>query len=73
MISTVKNRPTWAEINLDNLAFNFHSVKKFVGEKIRYMAVVKADAYGHGAIKCSQRLEKEGIDWFGVALPTEGV
>ncbi len=73
MISTVKNRPTWAEINLDNLAFNFHSVKNFVGEKIRYMAVVKANAYGHGAIKCSQRLEKEGIDWFGVALPTEGV
>lgn len=73
MISEIKNRPTWAEINLDNLAFNFHSVKKFVGENIRYMAVVKADAYGHGAIKCSQRLEREGIDWFGVALPTEGV
>ncbi len=73
MISTVKNRPTWAEIDLDNLSFNFHSVKKFVGEKIRYMAVVKADAYGRGAIKSSQRLEKEGIDWFSVALPTEGV
>lgn len=66
-------RPTWAEINLDNLAFNFHSVKKFVGDDIKFMAVVKADAYGHGAIKCSQRLEKEGIDWFGVALPAEGV
>lgn len=69
----IHNRPTWAEINLDNLAFNFQSVKKFVGDEIKYMAVVKADAYGHGAVGCSKRLEKEGVDWFGVALPTEGV
>jgi alanine racemase len=67
------NRPTWAEINLDNLAFNFRSVKNYVGEDIKYMAVVKADAYGHGAYQCARRLEKEGIDWFGVALPSEGV
>ncbi len=66
-------RPTWAEINLENLAFNFHSVKQFVGEKIKYMAVVKADAYGHGAVECAKKLEREGIDWFGVALPEEGL
>lgn len=66
-------RPTWAEIDLDNLAYNFHSTKKFVGEEIKYMAVVKADAYGHGAVECARRLEKEGVDWFGVALPEEGV
>lgn len=66
-------RPTWAEINLDNLAFNFHSVKHFVDKKIKYMAVVKADAYGHGAVECAKRLEREGIDWFGVALPEEGL
>ncbi|HRH44784.1 MAG TPA: alanine racemase [Pyrinomonadaceae bacterium] len=67
------NRPTWAEIHLDDLAFNFQSVKSFVGKNIKYMAVVKADAYGHGAVECSKRLEKEGVDWFGVALPEEGV
>ena len=66
-------RPTWAEVDLDNLAFNFHSVKKFVGGQIKYMAVVKADAYGHGSIPCARRLEREGVDWFGVALPEEGV
>jgi alanine racemase len=66
-------RPTWAEIDLDNLAFNFRSVKNFVGGAIKYMAVVKADAYGHGAIPCARRLEHEGVDWFGVALPEEGV
>lgn len=66
-------RPTWAEIHLDNLAFNFHSVKKRVNENIKYMAVVKADAYGHCAVECARRLEREGVDWFGVALPEEGV
>lgn len=67
------HRPTWAEIDLDNLSFNFHSVKKFIGDEIKIMAVVKADAYGHGAVECARRLEREGIDWFGVALPMEGV
>jgi alanine racemase len=37
------------------------------------MAVVKANAYGHGAVECAQRLEREGADWFGVALPEEGI
>ncbi len=67
------NRPTWAEIHLDNLAFNFQSVKLFVGSDLKYLAVVKADAYGHGAVECSKRLEEAGIDWFGVALPEEGI
>ncbi|CAN5298171.1 alanine racemase [soil metagenome] len=66
-------RPTLAEIHLNNLAFNFHSVKNFVGKNIEYMAIVKADAYGHGAVECARRLETEGVDWFGVALPEEGL
>jgi alanine racemase len=66
-------RPTWAEINLDNLAFNLKSVRRFIGKKINYMAVVKADGYGHGAVECAKRFEAEGIDWFGVALPEEGL
>src|SRR5688572_11599721 len=73
MTDITSRRPTWAEINLDNLAFNFHSVKEYVGSQTKYMAVVKADAYGHGAIECAKRLEAEGVDWFGVALPEEGV
>jgi alanine racemase len=66
-------RPTWAEIHLDNLAFNLDSVKRFVGKDLKYMAVVKADAYGHGAVECAKKFEQAGIDWFGVALPEEGV
>lgn len=67
------HRPTVASIDLDNLAYNFNSVKKFVGEHIAYMAVVKANAYGHGAVECALRLEREGADWLAVALPEEGV
>ena len=67
------NRPTIAEINLDNLAFNFNSSRSFIGSDVKYMAVVKADAYGHGAVECSRRLEAEGIGWLGVALIEEGV
>ncbi len=68
-----ENRPTWAEIDLEALAFNYHSVRSFVGKGIRYLAVVKADAYGHGALKCARRLQDEGVDWFGVATVEEGV
>jgi alanine racemase len=67
------NRPTRAEIHLDNLAFNFRSVKERIGDDVGYMAVVKADAYGHGAVRCAKTLESAGADWFAVALPEEGV
>lgn len=51
----------------------FALLKEFVGADLRYMAVVKANAYGHGAVRCAERLESVGIDWFGVATPEEGV
>jgi alanine racemase len=73
MSSLSSIRPTVAEINLDSLAFNFHAVKKFVGDGLEFMAVVKADAYGHGGIPCAARLESEGVDWFAVATVEEGV
>ncbi|MDX6271890.1 MAG: alanine racemase [Acidobacteriota bacterium] len=65
-------RPTWAEIDLDALAANFQAVRRCVGREVKVMAVVKADAYGHGAAGCARRLAAEGADWFGVALPEEG-
>src|SRR5215210_732147 len=66
-------RPTWAEIDLDALAFNFQTVRERVGPDIKVMAVVKSDAYGHGAVECARRLAAEGADWFAVALPEEGI
>lgn len=72
-VSMTGHRPTWAEINLDALASNFHLVKNHVGAGVNVMAVVKANAYGHGAVACARRLAREGANWFGVALPEEGI
>lgn len=66
-------RPTWAEIDLNSLAANFNQIKNRVSPAARVMAVVKANAYGHGAVECARRLVSEGADWFGVALPEEGI
>lgn len=65
-------RPTWAEIDLDALASNFREVQRHVGDAVKVMGVVKADAYGHGATECARRLASEGAEWFGVATPEEG-
>src|SRR5687767_13048090 len=66
-------RPTWAQIDLNALAGNFRSIKSLLHRDVKIMSVVKADAYGHCAVKCARRLEREGTDWFGVALPEEGI
>src|SRR3954447_25824393 len=73
MTPETDKRPTQAYIDLDALAFNLHSCRKFIGSDIHCMAVVKADGYGHGAVECAKRLESEGVDWFGVAIAEEGV
>jgi len=67
------DRPTYAEIDLANLRFNFQSAKRFIGEEFQYMAVVKANAYGHGAVEGAAALVDEGIDWLGVALLEEAL
>jgi alanine racemase len=71
--TTLGHRPTWAEIDLDALAANFNVVRNIVHPEIKVMAVVKSDAYGHGAVECARRLASEGAAWFGVATPEEGI
>src|SRR5215208_6783784 len=71
--TSIPRRPTWAKINLNNLAHNFRVTKETVGERVAIMPAVKADAYGHGAVECAHRLAAEGAAWFAVALPEEGV
>src|ERR1700676_4947120 len=66
-------RPAWAGIDLEALAENLRVIREQVGPEVKIMAAVKADAYGHGAVRCARRLEAEGVDWFGVALPEEGI
>ena len=69
----IAGRPTWAEIDLAALAANFRVIREHVGPGVKVMTAVKANAYGHGAVECARRLEAEGTEWFGVALPEEGV
>lgn len=65
------NRPTVAKIDLEALAFNLRSSRSFMGAGQKIMAVVKADAYGHGSVPCALRLEQEGADILGVATSEE--
>jgi alanine racemase len=73
MNQSPSGRPTWAEIDLDALAHNLRVIRQQVGDEVKILAAVKANAYGHGAAQCARRLESEGVDWFGVALPEEGI
>ena len=66
-------RPTWAEVSLSTLRQNFRIVQKHVGSAVTICAVVKADAYGHGAVECSLALEQEGAQWFGVTSLDEAI
>lgn len=58
--------PTWVEINLDNLAHNVREVRKMIGPRVRLLAVVKADAYGHGAVEVARVALAHGADRLGV-------
>lgn len=58
---------TWAEINLDNLAENYQKLRQQVKPGTKFLGVVKADAYGHGAIWVSRKLEQLGADYLAVS------
>jgi alanine racemase len=73
ILSRVATRPTWAEVSLATLRQNFRTVQKHVGAGVTVCAVVKADAYGHGALECSRALENEGARWLGVTSLDEAI
>jgi len=66
-------RPTVAEIDLHALAHNLKGVRRRVGRDVKVMAVVKANAYGHGIAEVSTFLQHQTVDYFGVANAEEGV
>ena len=72
-ISRPRYRPTWAEIDLSAIEYNYKQVRRLVGKNISIMAVVKANAYGHGTVEVSTVLEKAGVDYLGVATTDEAV
>ena len=73
MITTKNLRPAWAEINLDNLAYNTQQVKKLINPNTIIMAVMKADGYGHGAVQIAKTLLENGVQRFAVAILSEGI
>jgi alanine racemase len=72
-LSRVTTRPTWAEVSLHALRQNFRIVTRHLGAEVTVCAVVKADAYGHGAVECSRALQADGAKWFGVTSLDEAI
>lgn len=68
-----QGRPTVAEVDLGALAFNYRQIKKRIPRGTKILAVVKADAYGHGALPVSLKLERLGVSYLGVAITEEGI
>lgn len=67
------SRPTFAEIDLGALRENYAVVRSSVPSRAAILAVVKADAYGHGFLEISKELERQGVDAFGVAFLAEAI
>ena len=68
-----QGRPTVCLVDLDALSWNFRQIKKAVEPSVQILAMVKANAYGHGAPKVSKTLAAEGCDAFGVATFEEAI
>ncbi|TMV50995.1 alanine racemase [Paenibacillus mesophilus] len=66
-------RPTWVEVSLDALRHNIQAFRQALPADMNLMAVVKADAYGHGAVKVAQEALACGVGYIGVAFLDEGL
>ena len=65
-------RPTLVEVNLNHLADNFHAIKQKVSPS-KVMAILKANAYGHGLVEIARQMQALGADYLGVAVVEEGI
>ncbi|SHF25716.1 alanine racemase [Schwartzia succinivorans] len=69
----MSNRGAWAEINLSALRHNISAIKSRVADGAKFCAVVKADAYGHGAVAVAREAVAQGADYLAVAVLSEAV
>lgn len=67
----METKRVYAQINLSNLIFNINNIRQKTGTPV--MPVIKADAYGHGAVECAKALEENGISFFAVATAQEAI
>lgn len=73
LIAAPRGDRAWAEIDLSNLRHNLQQIEGILLQGCRIMAVVKADAYGHGAVRIASELQKMGVKAFAVATLQEGI
>ncbi|MFH1621520.1 MAG: alanine racemase [Candidatus Omnitrophota bacterium] len=66
-------RPTWAEVDLSAIEYNLKQLEKIIRNKAKIMVVLKADAYGHGAIEIAKRIKECNMAYFGVATISEAI
>jgi alanine racemase len=66
-------RPAWIEVDIEAIAGNVRALKALVGEDVALMAVLKADAYGHGAVRVARTALHNGAAWLGVASLNEAL
>ena len=66
-------RRTWAEIDLDAIEHNYRVLRSRVGEDVKFLGVVKADAYGHGAVHVGRVLQELGADYLAVSSLDEAM
>ena len=64
---------TWAEISLDNIRHNYRAIRASLPAGCRFLGIVKADAYGHGALTVSRLLQEEGADYLAVSCLDEAL
>ncbi len=64
---------SWVEVSRGQIAANFEAIRRAVGPSVEVMAVVKADAYRHGAVEVSRVLESHGAKWLAVSNTDEGI
>jgi len=65
--------PSWVEVRLDHLVHNTKEIKKFIGQHVQLLAVVKANGYGHGGVAASWAAIQGGAEILGVNSPPEGI
>ena len=69
----ISNKRAWLEIDLSKIEHNIKEVQKLLPKTNKIMAIVKANAYGHGDVICAKELERLGVDFFGVSSVDEGI
>lgn len=66
-------RRTWAEVDLDAIRHNYEALRRHIGKSVKFLGVVKADAYGHGAVHVARTLQDLGADYLAVSSLDEAM